>query len=219
MDRAPYNTSYHVFPWMFLFLSNFAPSIHWSKSVQSYFLIVSLIISAQDCFLILHHFGHFSQCHCKATYKFSVHIHINLSWKPRIIISCNKNIILLIIRIIFIDLGFTRFIGTWVTCYRYDVSVMESVRASGGPLLVEIERAAGTSLGISLTSPHPEPSTIIIETIRPASIAERWLHPCLVSQGTPGVGDHLCRTVSHILYLFQWHTIRSWLKWLELTLY
>ncbi|XP_045132371.1 glutamate receptor-interacting protein 2-like isoform X11 [Portunus trituberculatus] len=55
----------------------------------------------------------------------------------------------------------------------YDVSVMESVRASGGPLLVEIERAAGTSLGISLTSAHPEPSTIIIETIRPASIAER----------------------------------------------
>ncbi|XP_050718658.1 glutamate receptor-interacting protein 2-like isoform X3 [Eriocheir sinensis] len=55
----------------------------------------------------------------------------------------------------------------------YDVSVMESVRASGGPLLVEIERAAGTSLGLTLTHAHPEPSTILIETIRPASIAER----------------------------------------------
>ncbi|XP_063609660.1 glutamate receptor-interacting protein 2-like isoform X2 [Penaeus indicus] len=55
----------------------------------------------------------------------------------------------------------------------YDVSVMENVRASGGPLLVEIERAPGTSLGITLTHAHPDPNAIIIETIRTASIAER----------------------------------------------
>ncbi|XP_066964417.1 glutamate receptor-interacting protein 2 isoform X2 [Macrobrachium rosenbergii] len=55
----------------------------------------------------------------------------------------------------------------------YDVSVMESVRSSGGPLLVEIERAIGTSLGITLTHAHPEPNAIIIETIKTASIAER----------------------------------------------
>ncbi|XP_071550791.1 glutamate receptor-interacting protein 2 isoform X2 [Panulirus ornatus] len=55
----------------------------------------------------------------------------------------------------------------------YDVSVMDGVRASGGPLLVEIERAAGTSLGITLTHAHPEPNAIVIETIRTASIAER----------------------------------------------
>ncbi|KAK7066747.1 Glutamate receptor-interacting protein 1 [Halocaridina rubra] len=55
----------------------------------------------------------------------------------------------------------------------YDVSVMESVRSSGGPLLVEIERAVGTSLGITLTHAHPEPNAIIIETIKTASIAER----------------------------------------------
>ncbi|XP_047474021.1 glutamate receptor-interacting protein 2-like isoform X4 [Penaeus chinensis] len=55
----------------------------------------------------------------------------------------------------------------------YDVSVMENVRSSGGPLLVEIERAPGTSLGITLTHAHPDPNAIIIETIRTASIAER----------------------------------------------
>ncbi|XP_042240486.1 glutamate receptor-interacting protein 2-like isoform X2 [Homarus americanus] len=55
----------------------------------------------------------------------------------------------------------------------YDVSVMDGVRATGGPLLVEIERAVGTSLGITLTHAHPEPTAIVIETIRTASIAER----------------------------------------------
>lgn len=52
---------------------------------------------------------------------------------------------------------------------------MDGVRASGGPLLVEIERAAGTSLGITLTHAHPEPTAIVIETIRTASIAERFV--------------------------------------------
>ena len=56
---------------------------------------------------------------------------------------------------------------------RYDVSVMDSVRSSGGPLLVEIERTPGTSLGITLVHAHTEPGPIIIETIRNASIAER----------------------------------------------
>lgn len=57
------------------------------------------------------------------------------------------------------------------------MSVMEGVRGSGGPLLVEIERAAGTSLGITLTHAHPtDPSgAIVIETIRTASIAERFV--------------------------------------------
>nr|XP_045595100.1 glutamate receptor-interacting protein 2-like isoform X5 [Procambarus clarkii] len=55
----------------------------------------------------------------------------------------------------------------------YDVSVMDGVRGTGGPLLVEIERAMGTSLGITLTHAHPQPNAIVIETIRTASIAER----------------------------------------------
>ncbi|CAL4088324.1 unnamed protein product [Meganyctiphanes norvegica] len=55
----------------------------------------------------------------------------------------------------------------------YDVSVMESVRCSGGPLLVEIERAAGTSLGITLTHGHHDTNTIVVDTIKTASIAER----------------------------------------------
>ena len=50
---------------------------------------------------------------------------------------------------------------------------MDSVRNSGGPLLVEIERSPGTSLGITLAHVHADPGPIIIETIRHASIAER----------------------------------------------
>ncbi|CAL4088328.1 unnamed protein product, partial [Meganyctiphanes norvegica] len=55
----------------------------------------------------------------------------------------------------------------------YDVSVMESVRCSGSPLLVEIERAAGTFLGITLTHGHHDANAIVIDTIKTASIAER----------------------------------------------
>ena len=56
---------------------------------------------------------------------------------------------------------------------RYDVSVMDGVRGGGRPLLVEIERAPGTSLGITLAQGHPDEGVIVIESIRQASIAER----------------------------------------------
>ncbi|CAL4128740.1 unnamed protein product, partial [Meganyctiphanes norvegica] len=55
----------------------------------------------------------------------------------------------------------------------YDVSVMESVRCSGSPLLVEIEHAVGTSLGIILTDDPHDANAIVIDTIKTASIAER----------------------------------------------
>lgn len=60
----------------------------------------------------------------------------------------------------------------------YDVSVLESVRQATGPLLVEIERPPLKDLGITLANAtsrqEGEASTItVIESIKPASIAER----------------------------------------------
>ena len=67
--------------------------------------------------------------------------------------------------------------------YRFDVSIMDSVRFSGGPLLVEIERMPGTSLGILLSSSmfnysiyasRSNYNNIYVGRMRSASIAERW---------------------------------------------
>ncbi|XP_032828405.2 glutamate receptor-interacting protein 1-like isoform X2 [Petromyzon marinus] len=66
----------------------------------------------------------------------------------------------------------------------YDVSIMESVMNASGPLLVEVAKMPGASLGLMLTSTlsHGKPS-ILIDRIRPASIAERC--------GALHVGDQL----------------------------
>ncbi|XP_023709874.1 glutamate receptor-interacting protein 2 isoform X2 [Cryptotermes secundus] len=65
-----------------------------------------------------------------------------------------------------------------VLTIEYDVSVLESVRQATGPLLVEIERPPVKDLGVTLASAtsrqEGEASTaVVIESIKPASIAER----------------------------------------------
>lgn len=65
-----------------------------------------------------------------------------------------------------------------VLTIEYDVSVLESVRQATGPLLVEIERPPVKDLGVTLASATSrqdgEASTaVVIESIKPASIAER----------------------------------------------
>ncbi|XP_048102601.1 glutamate receptor-interacting protein 2a isoform X1 [Alosa alosa] len=56
----------------------------------------------------------------------------------------------------------------------YDVSIMDSVKQASGPLLVEIPRPAGSTLGVSLTTAlYRNKQVITIEKIKPASVAER----------------------------------------------
>ncbi|XP_038127232.1 glutamate receptor-interacting protein 2-like isoform X3 [Cyprinodon tularosa] len=56
----------------------------------------------------------------------------------------------------------------------YDVSVMEAVQQASGPLLVEIVKGSSASLGISLTTTiYRSKQVIIIDKIKPASVAER----------------------------------------------
>uniref|UniRef100_S4R8A7 PDZ domain-containing protein n=1 Tax=Petromyzon marinus TaxID=7757 RepID=S4R8A7_PETMA len=56
----------------------------------------------------------------------------------------------------------------------YDVSVMESVQNATGPLLVEIRKTSGANLGISLSKEScGMKQIVVIDKIRPASIAER----------------------------------------------
>ncbi|ELU00765.1 hypothetical protein CAPTEDRAFT_224220 [Capitella teleta] len=67
----------------------------------------------------------------------------------------------------------------------YDVSVLEAVQNATGPLLVEIDKAPGSNLGItlsagSLVNGHP---VLKIDSVVPASIADRC--------GALHVGDHI----------------------------
>uniref|UniRef100_M4AN14 Glutamate receptor interacting protein 2a n=1 Tax=Xiphophorus maculatus TaxID=8083 RepID=M4AN14_XIPMA len=56
----------------------------------------------------------------------------------------------------------------------YDVSVMEAVQQASGPLLVEIVKGPSASLGISLTTTtYRNKQVIVIDRIKPASVAER----------------------------------------------
>ncbi|XP_051913738.1 glutamate receptor-interacting protein 2-like isoform X2 [Hippocampus zosterae] len=62
----------------------------------------------------------------------------------------------------------------------YDISVMEAVQRASGPLLVEIVKGASSALGLGLTtSIFRNKQVIIIDKIKPASVAERCgaLHP------------------------------------------
>ena len=50
----------------------------------------------------------------------------------------------------------------------------EAVQNATGPLLIEIDKAPGSNLGVTLaTSTHHGQTVICIHSIRPASIADR----------------------------------------------
>ncbi|XP_032276791.1 glutamate receptor-interacting protein 1 isoform X4 [Halichoerus grypus] len=66
----------------------------------------------------------------------------------------------------------------------YDVSVMDSVATASGPLLVEVAKTPGASLGVALTtSMCCNKQVIVIDKIKSASIADRC--------GALHVGDHV----------------------------
>ncbi|ERE92114.1 glutamate receptor-interacting protein 1 isoform 2 [Cricetulus griseus] len=66
----------------------------------------------------------------------------------------------------------------------YDVSVMDSVVTASGPLLVEVAKTPGASLGVALTtSVCCNKQVIVIDKIKSASIADRC--------GALHVGDHI----------------------------
>ncbi|XP_034287454.1 glutamate receptor-interacting protein 2 isoform X6 [Pantherophis guttatus] len=66
----------------------------------------------------------------------------------------------------------------------YDVSIMDMVANASGPLLVEIAKAPGSALGITLSmNTHRNKQVIIIEKIKPASVGDRC--------GALHVGDHI----------------------------
>ncbi|XP_078002292.1 glutamate receptor-interacting protein 1 [Phascolarctos cinereus] len=66
----------------------------------------------------------------------------------------------------------------------YDVSVMDSVATASGPLLIEVAKTPGSSLGVALsTSMCCNKQVIIIDKIKSASIADRC--------GALHVGDHI----------------------------
>ncbi|XP_056604014.1 glutamate receptor-interacting protein 1 isoform X9 [Triplophysa dalaica] len=66
----------------------------------------------------------------------------------------------------------------------YDVSVMDSVATASGPLLVEVAKTMGSSLGLALsTSMYCNKQVIIIDKVKPASIADRC--------GALHAGDHI----------------------------
>ncbi|XP_069760091.1 glutamate receptor-interacting protein 1 isoform X1 [Narcine bancroftii] len=66
----------------------------------------------------------------------------------------------------------------------YDVSVMDSVANASGPLMVEVAKTPGSSLGIALTtSLYCNKQVLMIDKIKAASIADRC--------GALHVGDHI----------------------------
>ncbi|XP_067092608.1 glutamate receptor-interacting protein 2 [Osmerus mordax] len=66
----------------------------------------------------------------------------------------------------------------------YDVSIMDTVTNASGPLLVEIAKSPGATLGITLTSAtHRNKPVIVIDKIKAASVVDRC--------GALHVGDHV----------------------------
>ncbi|MGH0137556.1 UNVERIFIED_CONTAM: hypothetical protein FKN15_002462 [Acipenser sinensis] len=56
----------------------------------------------------------------------------------------------------------------------YDVSVMDTIATASGPLLVEVAKSPGSSLGVALTtSMYCNKQVVVIDKIKPASIADR----------------------------------------------
>lgn len=55
------------------------------------------------------------------------------------------------------------------------LALLDSVATASGPLLVEVAKAAGSSLGVALsTSMFCSKQVIIIDKVKPASIADRY---------------------------------------------
>ncbi|XP_051550367.1 glutamate receptor-interacting protein 2-like isoform X1 [Myxocyprinus asiaticus] len=66
----------------------------------------------------------------------------------------------------------------------YDVSIVDSVTNASGPMLVEIAKAPGASLGITLTTAmHRNKQAIVIDKIKPGSVVDR--------SGALHLGDHI----------------------------
>ncbi|KAJ8245289.1 hypothetical protein GJAV_G00269140 [Gymnothorax javanicus] len=66
----------------------------------------------------------------------------------------------------------------------YDVSVMDSIASASGPLLVEVAKSLGAGLGLALsTSSYCNKQVIVIDKVKPASIADRC--------GALHAGDHI----------------------------
>ncbi|KAM6059293.1 glutamate receptor-interacting protein 2 isoform 11-T12 [Theristicus caerulescens] len=66
----------------------------------------------------------------------------------------------------------------------YDVTIMDTVANASGPLLVEIAKTPGSTLGITLTTTtHRNKQVIVIDKIKPASVVDRC--------GALHVGDHI----------------------------
>lgn len=56
----------------------------------------------------------------------------------------------------------------------YDVAISDTVASASGPLIVEITKTPGSTLGISLTTgSHHNKSVITIDRIKPASVVDR----------------------------------------------
>ncbi|XP_041114215.1 glutamate receptor-interacting protein 1-like isoform X7 [Polyodon spathula] len=66
----------------------------------------------------------------------------------------------------------------------YDVSMMDTIATASGPLLVEVAKSPGSSLGVALTtSMYCNKQVVVIDKVKPASIADRC--------GALHVGDHI----------------------------
>ncbi|OXB82981.1 UNVERIFIED_CONTAM: hypothetical protein H355_001324, partial [Colinus virginianus] len=66
----------------------------------------------------------------------------------------------------------------------YDVTIMDTVTNASGPLLVEIAKTPGSTLGITLTTTtHRNKQVVVIDKIKPASVVDRC--------GALHVGDHI----------------------------
>jgi C-terminal processing protease CtpA/Prc len=66
--------------------------------------------------------------------------------------------------------------GLTLFLVEYDSAIVDSIKNSNGPLLIEIEKSPGSSIGIKLTqakSPITNKNQILVESVKQASIADR----------------------------------------------
>ncbi|CAM4794610.1 unnamed protein product [Rotaria magnacalcarata] len=65
--------------------------------------------------------------------------------------------------------------GTTLFLIEYDVAIVDSIKHASGPLLIEIEKSFGSTIGISLAQKwtRNNHSIIVIDNVKPASIADR----------------------------------------------
>jgi glutamate receptor-interacting protein len=65
--------------------------------------------------------------------------------------------------------------GAALFLIEYDSAIVDSIKNSNGPLLIEIEKSPGSSIGIKLNvakGPNGK-NQILVESVKPASIADR----------------------------------------------